>query len=343
MLPQESIVKRDEPLKVVLVSLDGPPIEDRMIKTLAEHGVDLVINECDSPEEVVSVAKDAGVIWVASGSRVVTVEVLNRLDRCGAILRSGSGTDNIPIDEATRLGIVVANTPESHAHAVAEHAIGLLLAVVRQIAAQDRAVRQGTWDRDHAYPAWHIVGQTLGLIGFGRIAQLVARKLSGMEMRIVATDPVIDAATMARYGAASVSLDELLKSSDFISIHTPLTDGTYHLIGERELKMCQRKAVLINTSRGSVIDEPALTRALSQGEIAAAGLDVFEQEPTPSDNPLLTFDNVVITPHIAGYSDQCWHLLRAHSIETLIELSGNRWPPWCVNPQVTPRWSLQRG
>ena len=267
----------------------------------------------------------------------MTAVVLDRLDRCGAILRSGSGTDNIPIDEATRLGIVVANTPESHAHAVAEHAIGLLFSVVRQIAAQDRAVRQGTWDRDHACPNWHFVGKTLGLIG-----QLVARKLSGMEMRIVAADPAVDAATMAKYGAGSVSLDELLKSSDSISIHTSLTDGTYHLIGERELKMCQRKAVLINTSRGSVIDEPALTRAFSQGWIAAADLDVLEQEPTPSDNPLLTFDNVVITPHIAGHSDECWQLLRAHSIETLIELSENRWPPWCVNPQVTPRWLLQR-
>ena len=313
-----------------------------MVAKLAEHGIALVVQECDSPEEVVSLAKDTDVLWVASGSRVVTAGVLDQLDRCGAILRSGSGTDNIPTDQATRLGIVVANTPEAHAHAVAEHAIGLLFSVVRQIAAQDRALRRGKWDREHAWPGWHFVGQRLGLIGFGRIGQLTARKMSGMQMHIVAADPAIDAVTMAEQGVESVSQDELLRSSDFISIHAPLTDETYHLIGEHELKLCRPEAVLINTSRGSVIDESALIRALSQGWIAAAGLDVFEQEPTPSDNPLLRFENVVITPHIAGYSDECWHLLRAHSIETLIELSNHRWPPWCVNPQVKPRWSLHQ-
>jgi D-3-phosphoglycerate dehydrogenase len=331
---------RDKKFKVALVSLDGPPLEDRTRSQLTENRIELIERECASPDEVVSVAHDAEVVWVSSGSRVVTPEILPRLTRCGAILRSGSGADNVPIEDATRMGIVVANTPEGHMHAVAEHAIGLLFAVIRRIAVQDRAVRQGVWDREHAWPGYHIVGQTLGLIGFGRIGQLVAKKLSGMEMKLIASDPGIDEATMADFGVESIGLDELLERSDFISIHTPLTEKTHHLISEPQLQLCKKEAVLINTARGSVIDEPSLVRALSEGWIGGAGLDVLEQEPTSPNNPLFAQDNVVITPHIAGYSDECWQIIREHSADTLVRFSKGQWPKWCVNPLVKSKWNL---
>jgi len=255
-------------------------------------------------------------------------------------LRSGSGTDNIPVAEAGELGILVANTPEAVAVTVAEHVMGLLLAVIRQIAIQDRAVRAGTWDRYHAWPNWHMVGQTFGLIGFGHIARHVVRKATGFEMKAISFDPVVDAEVMAGLGVESVSFEDLLKRSDFLTIHCPLTDQTHHLIGERELRMMKPEAVLINTSRGKVIDEAALARALAKGWIAAAGLDVLEQQPPDPDNPLLKLDNVVITPHIAGYSDTYVRDFWGHSVRTLIEMSTGRRPLWVVNPHVKPRFEF---
>ena len=143
---------------------------------------------------------------------------------------------------------------------------------------------------------------------------------------------------MAAAGVERVELDELLQRADFISIHTPLLKETYHLIGERELRLMKPKAVLINTARGPIIDEPALVRALSEGWIGAAGLDVLETEPPSPDNPLLRLNNVVVTPHMAGYFDEFWNTFYDHSVRTLIELSKDRWPLWVVNPGVHPRW-----
>jgi D-3-phosphoglycerate dehydrogenase len=254
------------------------------------------------------------------------------------ILRTGTGTDNIPVDAATRLGIVVANTPEATMHQVAEHALGLLFAVTRRIAVQDRLVRQGIWDRYRAWPDWHLAGQTLGLIGFGRIAQLVARKASGLDLRIIACDPALDAAMMAGRGVEKASLDDLLARSDFISIHVPLSEKTHHLIGERELRLMRPRAVVINTARGELIDQGALIRALSEGWIAAAGLDVLEPEPPAPDDPILGLDNVVLTPHIASYSDIFHERFWNHSVETLIEISESGQPIWVVNAGVRPWW-----
>jgi D-3-phosphoglycerate dehydrogenase len=178
-------------LKVVMVANDMPPTPDWVRSDLAQHGVELRERPCSTPSEVEQTAGEADVVWVMGGSCVITEDVLPRLRRCRVILRTGTGTDNIPVDAATRRGIVVAHTPEATMHQVAEHTLGLLFAVTRKIAVQDRLVRQRIWDRDRAWPDWHLVGQTLGLLGFGRIAQLVARKVSGLEMTVVACDPLV--------------------------------------------------------------------------------------------------------------------------------------------------------
>src|SRR5262249_24061788 len=145
--------------------------------------------------------------------------------------------------DATRLGIVVANTPEATVHQVAEHAIGLMFAVIRQIAAQDRLVRQGIWDRDRAWPDWHLNGQTLGLVGFGRIARLLVKKMSGFEMKFIARDPAVGTETMNAHGVNKVDLDELLRRADVVSVHVPLLEATHHLIGERELRLLRPRTV----------------------------------------------------------------------------------------------------
>jgi D-3-phosphoglycerate dehydrogenase len=271
---------------------------------------------------------------------VLTAENLPLLPRCGAIIRTGSGTDNIPVAAATERGIIVANTPDALTDAVADHTIGLLLDVVRQISAQDRAVRGGAWDRRRYGPRWHIQGQTLGLIGFGRIPRLVARKLAGFALTYLAYDPYVGAGEMAAQGVQAAGLDDLLARSDFVLVHCPLTRETWHLLGERELRLMQRTATLINAARGSVIDEPVLVRALQEGWIAGAGLDVLEQEPPDWSNPLLQLDNVVITPHMAALSDEylpnSWRL----SVDTATALAQRRWPRSHVNHEVRPRWEM---
>ena len=326
--------------RIALVAYDTDVVPDWVVKQIEDAGIDLVTNQCLTDDEAAACAEGADVVWVFGGSPVVTSRILPSLKQCRVILRSGSGTDNVPVADATALGIVVANTPESIAATVAEHAIAMLLAVIRQIPVQDRAVRNGIWDRDHAWPNWHLTGKTLGLAGFGFIARNVVRKTAGFEMRTIAFDPVVDAKVMADLGVESVGFEDLFGRSDFLSIHCPLTDRTHHLVGERELRMMKPQAVLINTSRGPVIDEAALARALTEGWIAAAGLDVLEQEPPDSDNPLLKLDNVVITPHIAGYSDTFWHDFWSHSVRTLIEMSTGRRPLWAVNPDVKPRFEF---
>ena len=325
---------------VALVGYDCDEVPEWVIRDIAAAGIELIVRQCADDEQARQCAADADLVWVFGGPTVVTSRILPLLDRCRVILRSGSGTDNIPVDDATKLGIIVANTPESIAPSVAEHTIGLLLAVIRQIAVQDRAVRQGIWDRDHAWPNWHMAGQTLGLVGFGHIAQNVARKTTGFDMRTIAHDPVVQPTVMTDLGVEPVGFEDLLKRSDFLSIHCPLLEQTHHLIGERELQLMKPTAVLINTSRGPVVDEAALAQALVQGEIAAAGLDVLESEPPQPDNPLLQLDNVVITPHIAGYSDTFWHDFWSHSVRTVIATATTGKPLWIVNPAVTPRFGV---
>jgi D-3-phosphoglycerate dehydrogenase len=263
------------------------------------------------------------------------------LPGCGAIVRTGSGTDNVPVEAATQRGIVVANTPDALTEAVSDHAIGLLFAVLRRITLQDRLVRGGVWDRRRAWPHWSPRGRTLGLVGFGRIARAIARKLSGFEMKVLAYDPLVSSESAAAEGASVVGLDEVLSRADVISLHCPLTAQTRHLIDEGALRQMKPSAVLLNTARGPVVDEGALAAALAEGRIAGAGLDVLEQEPPDPANPLLRLDNVVVTPHMAAYSDEylenCWRL----SVETVLALAGGHWPPSHVNRPEPPRWDLR--
>jgi D-3-phosphoglycerate dehydrogenase / 2-oxoglutarate reductase len=332
--------------KVTLVGLDGQIVPDWVVSGLADQGINLVVHECHTHQELAQWAGDADVVWVFGTSRCLHGQMvpqdLSILPRCGAIIRTGSGTDNVPVKAATRLGIVVANTPDALNDAVSDHAIGLLFAVMRQIPFQDRNVRTRIWDRYRGFPRWHLKGQTLGLVGFGRIAQSVAQKLAGFRLVTLAYDPFVASEVFAQHSVQGVSLEELMERSDFVSIHCPLTPETRHLIGEAQLKRMKRDAILINTSRGPVIDESALTNALQSGGIAGAGLDVLDPEPPDWDNPLLQFDNVVVTPHIGGYSDEyllnSWRL----SMESALDFREGKWPRSCVNPEVKPRWNLTR-
>jgi D-3-phosphoglycerate dehydrogenase len=328
------------PFKVALVALNNYAVPEWVSAPLRAAGIEFVAEECASRAALARVAGDADVVWVFGSHQCLYAENLDVLPRCGAIIRSGSGTDNVPVAEATALGILVANTPQATADPVSDHALALLFAVGRQVVVNDRAMRAGDWVTANYMPHWRLQGRTVGLLGFGNIPRALARKLRGFEVTLLAHDPWIDPAQMAAHGARPASLDDLLRQSDVVSIHTPLTPETRHSFGARELALMKPTAILVNTSRGPVVDEPALIQALAQRRIAGAGLDVFDQEPLPADSPLLQLDNVVLTPHVGGNSDESIEQFWRLSVQAALDLAAGRWPASVVNRAVTPRWNL---
>lgn len=321
--------------KVALVDLDGQIVPDWVPAAMEREGIELIIRQCNTREDLTEHAQHADVIWLFGGSRILNGN-LDVVPRCWAIVRTGSGTDNVPVAEATHRGIVVANTPAALADGVSDHVIALMLSLVRRIPKLDRAVRSGTFDQRLGRPLNAIHGRTLGLVGFGHIARDVARKLSGFKMNMLAHDPFVTAEEMAAQGVQSALLETVLAQADFVSLHCPLTPATTRLIGEPELRRMKPTAILINTSRGPIVDEPVLVRALTEGWIAGAGLDVFEQEPLAPSHPLLNLENVVLTPHSAGLSGDGMEPRWRASVESVLALARRRWPPSSVNRDVKP-------
>lgn len=247
------------------------------------------------------------------------------------------GYDNIEIPAATARRIPVGHTPGVLTDATADFAWALVMAAARRVVEADRFTRAGqwrTWEPDLLLGS-NITGATLGIVGFGRIGQAVARRAKGFEMRILyASRHRCDPELEKSLGVEFVSFDRLLQESDFVTIHTPLSDDTYHLLGDRQFELMKRSAILINTARGQVVDPDALYQALSSGKIAGAALDVTEPEPIPTDSPLLTLDNLIIAPHIGSASRQTREKMAKMAIANLIAgLKGDRLP-YCVNAEV---------
>jgi D-3-phosphoglycerate dehydrogenase / 2-oxoglutarate reductase len=327
---------KTELTKVALVDLDNQIVPDWVAPSLHSQGVELLIRQCNFRAELAEHAREAEIVWLFGGSKVLQGGALEDLPRCRAIVRTGSGTDNVPVAEATSRGIVVANTPAALSDGVSDHVIALIMALVRRLPAIDRAVRAGIFDQRMGQPLNSFRGRNFGLVGFGHIARDVARKLSGFGLNWLVHDPFIKAEELASLGFQSVSLETLLAESDYVSLHCPLTPSTRKLIGEPQFRRMKPTAILINTSRGPVVDESALIRALTEGWIAAAGLDVFEQEPLVSDSPLLGLENVILTPHSASMSGDGMEPRWRCSVETVAALARGFWPPSCVNREVQP-------
>jgi phosphoglycerate dehydrogenase-like enzyme len=241
-------------------------------------------------EELAEIVGDA--VAVIADADPFDASVLARAKRLRVIARTGVGLDSIDLESATRAGVVVTTTPGTNNETVADHTLALMLAAVRRLSRLDHAVRSGGW-RDFSLPLGQLHGRTVGLIGFGAIGRAVGRRLEAFGARLLVHDPL---------AGEDVPLDELLRGSDIVSVHAPLTPETHHLLDRERLALMRRGSVLVNTARGPLVDQAALIAALRSGHIAAAGLDVFEDEP-PGVTPLSEFDNVVLSPHTAGISD----------------------------------------
>jgi D-3-phosphoglycerate dehydrogenase len=250
----------------------------------------------------------------------------------------------VDVDAATARGIPVTNVPDTFIEEVADHAMMLILATYRRLTTMDRMVRDGRWAEGRPilsqFP--RLMGQTLGLIAFGHVARAVAVRARAFGFHILAYDPYVEELVVSQYGVEPVNLTELLQRSDIVSMHAPSTADAHHLMTEHHFRLMKPEALFISTGRGPTTDEPALIKALKEGWIAAAGLDVLEQEPPDNNNPLLKMDNVILTPHVASASARFDPVRKRRVGQEIALVLGGRWPRSCVNPSVLERSKLVR-
>jgi len=321
-------------------------LPERGLAIIKRHFEVEVWPEYAPPPKKVIIEKAKNVDAIASLlSDKIDSEVFDAAPKLKMVAQLAVGFDNIDVQEATRRGIYVSNTPEVLTDTTADFAWALLMAIARRVAEADRYVRGGKWK-----VGWHpsmmqgrdVYGATIGIVGAGRIGYAVAKRAKGFDMRILFYDVIPRPEMEKDFGAKRVDLDTLLKESDFVSVHVPLMKETHHLINTERLKMMKKTAYLVNNSRGPVVDEKALYEALKEGRIAGAGLDVFEQEPTPMDNPLLKLDNVVVAPHISSASYETRSRMAEMVAENLVAFFEGKKPPNLVNPDVLKARPLSR-
>jgi len=291
------------------------------------------------PEVLLAEAADVDALLALLTDRI-DAAIMSAAPRLRVISNMAVGYDNIDIEEASRRGILVTNTPGILTETTADFAFALLLAAARRVVEADRYTRQGRWKTwgPQLLLGHDVHDATLGVVGLGGVGLEVAKRGSGFGMRVLYCDSTRRFKEERRYGLAYVELDQLLAESDFISLHVPLTPETYHFVGERELSLMKPTAVLINTARGAVVDQRALWRFLEKRRIAAAAIDVSEEEPIAPDDPLLGLDNIIITPHIASASVATRLAMAKMAVENLLTALRGQVPPQCVNREAIRRW-----
>jgi D-3-phosphoglycerate dehydrogenase len=318
--------------KVVVIN-PGYETYDIEREILEPVGAEVIVAEkdCDTEDLIIATAQDADAILVREGP--VTGRVIGSLKQLKIIARYGVGVDNVDLETARRHKIYVSIVPNYGNEDVSDHAIALMMACVRTLPIRDSNVRRGIFETDIVVDIHRTTGRNLGIIGYGKIARVFHRKWRGfLPARVLVYDPFVDEETITENGAEKVELNLLLEEADYISIHAPLTPDTRHIINESALKTMKSTAVIVNTSRGAIIDTAALAKALEKGEIFAAGIDVFEKEPLPVDHPLVSLPNVLLTPHLAWYSKESTRDLQGGAAgEIQRVLSGQRPQHW-ANP-----------
>jgi phosphoglycerate dehydrogenase-like enzyme len=335
--------------RVAHIANDAHPIPGWVADRFTEAGIEYIFQDCFNRQDLERCATDADVLWLTSSRRGLVVEEnMDLFPRTGAVIKCGSGTDNIDDAACTRRGIIVAHTPDDPTEPTSDHFIAMLFAAVRRTARQDHLVREGIWSAQAALPLAAFTGATLGLIGFGRIGQRTVKKLSGFEMKTLVFDPYVDQRAISTAGATEADLPHLLRESQFVLVACPLTPETTGLLGEAELRLMRRDAILVNCARAGIVEEAALERALREKWIAAAACDVWSRHPLAPGDALLALDNLTLTPHMGGYSHDYPDAVFASSVRVIIEMSKMRLPRWIVNKSVlgtagramTPRWHM---
>ena len=312
------------------------------MEALDPIGAEIVEIAAKADDEFAAAARTADALY-AKG-RPITKQIIDGMERCKVIALGSVGADSVDVAAATARGIPVTNVPDTFIEEVADHAMMLILATFRRLVVQDRLVREGRWAEGRPmlsrFP--RLMGQTLGFIAFGHVARAVAVRARAFGVHMLAYDPYIEELLISQHGVEPVSLTELLQRSDIVSMHAPATPAAHHLLTEEHFRLMKPEALFISTGRGPTVDESALIKALQEGWIAAAGLDVLEQEPPVPTNPLLRMDNVILTAHVASASAR-FDPVRKRRVGQEIALAlGGRWPRSCVNPSVLEKSGLMR-
>ncbi|MEA1960647.1 MAG: C-terminal binding protein [Bacillota bacterium] len=292
---------------------------------------ELIPCQCKTEDELIASACEADALLVQYAC--VTRLVIESLQRCKVIVRYGIGVDSIDLEAAAEYGIPVVNVPDYGLEEVADHTMALLMACGRKLLNMDQTVKQGTWNYKLTKPLYRFKGKKLGLIAFGNIARLVAKRAMAFGIEVQVFDPYLSEQMAREYGVEMVDFSTLIKSSDYISVHCPANASTHHMFNREVFQKMKPTAVFINTARGVLVDQEALAEALQNQLIAAAGIDVSEQEPLTADNRLLTLDNIIITPHAAWYTEESQQNLQTKAGEEVARVISGKDPIHVVNPE----------
>lgn len=299
-------------------------------KVLEAAGAEIEAVQSQSEQDILAAGKDAD--GLIANLPPITAGVIDGMEKCRVISRYGVGYDNVDVAAATARGVWVANVPDYCGEDVSDQAMGLFLSCVRKVAQRDRQVRAGTWDIKATSPEYRIKGKTFVFFGYGMIARVVHRKLAGFEPgSVLVYDPYIDESVIKATGAEKVDMETALSRGDYFSVHMPVTEKTKKMFNEVVFSKMKPTAIFINTSRGAIVDEKALYRALKEGWIDSAGLDVFEQEPVNRDNPLLTLENITLSGHVGFYTEESILELKTKAAQNVAEVLLGRKPLYPVN------------
>ncbi|MEE8369274.1 MAG: phosphoglycerate dehydrogenase, partial [Dehalococcoidia bacterium] len=310
------------------------PIASDGVAALEQWGAQVDVRTGLPPDELRAIVDGYDALIVRSETKI-TGEIIAATNRLQVVGRAGVGIDNIDVGAATEKGVVVVNAPTGNTISAAEHTIALMLSLARHIPAANASLRAGRWERSR-FLGMEVRGKTLGVIGLGQVGADVARQARGLEMQVIAQDPFVSEERARMLGVDLVPLDQLLRESDFVSVHTTLTEGTRGLIGEAELKTMKPTARIINTARGGIVEEAALEKALREGWIGGAALDVFSKEPV-TDHPLFSLDNVVVTPHLGASTAEAQERVAVDVAEQIIAVLSGEPARYAVNaPMISP-------
>jgi D-3-phosphoglycerate dehydrogenase / 2-oxoglutarate reductase len=314
----------------VLVS---DPLAEEGVRRL-ESGAEVDVLTNLSPEELATKIKDYDALVIRSGTKV-TADIINAAERLKVIGRAGVGVDNIDVDAATKKGIIVLNTPGGNTISAAEHTIAMMMALARNIPQANVALHKGEWNRKK-YTGVELYNKTLGIVGMGRVGAEVAKRMKSFGMQILAFDPFVSEAKGKQMGIKIAPLEEVLKSSDFITVHTPLTNETRNLIGEKEFNIMKPSVRIINCARGGIINEEALAKAVADGRISGAAMDVFTKEP-PNGNPMLGQERIITTPHLGASTAEAQINVAVAVADQILAVAKGNLPSFAINmPAISP-------